>query len=200
MNVYRWLIPLGLGLVAGVSHYFVLQGATRTVPVLVAAGPLKPGDQLTEDRISIIEIRLDGPPQYLDANIPVSARYRFIGFPVRRAIGPGEPILRADVSVEAQQIDLRDDETLIRLIVAPEKWPKHFDTGTLLKLRPPPPTRDPGSTVEPTPYRFLGLAGESRSLALAVKAGDPLLRMSAADRSRYASSIQSIDVIKPRSR
>ncbi|MBX7103817.1 MAG: hypothetical protein K1X57_07035 [Gemmataceae bacterium] len=196
MNAYRWLIPLGLGLVAGVSHYFVLKGATRTVAVLVAADNLKPGELLTEDRATIITIRLDGPPQYLDSHIPVDGRHSFFEFPLRRAIGKGEPILRADVAVTAQRIDLRDGESPVRLAVGhSSRLPEKLDVGMSLKLR------HSHSGVH-GPYRLLGITGSevACTVILAVPDGDPLVTKLPDERKQFAAGIASVEIAKPRQR
>lgn len=95
MTARAILIPLALGLAAGLINFVVMRGATAPLELAAVKDDVKPGTELTEAMLEKVSVRADA--KLFASAVPYSERGILIGARVGRALKAHEVVLFADV-------------------------------------------------------------------------------------------------------
>lgn len=109
MNSLRIIIPLGLGLTAGIINFLVVRGMAAPIELTAVRNDTKAGTELKPDQLTKVLVRGDSP-QILRSAVPWAERGILLRRRVNRALAAGEVIMFADVRTEGGE----DIQTLLR--------------------------------------------------------------------------------------
>ena len=109
-SVLKLLIPILLGLTAGVLNFMVLYGRVTPKAYVVAAIDLDPGDEITGEG-DLAQIDLTGNTEAVSrAAIPWDQRAILYGREVQRPLKTDDLLLWRDLTESPSELGLKDDE------------------------------------------------------------------------------------------
>jgi hypothetical protein len=133
----RMVVGVLLVLLSVVVGVRVVSAADETVPVLVAAVDLAPGQPLTADLVEVRQVRLEhGLDAYLTGDVGS-------GYVVARPVGSGELLPRAAISPAADAVDTR----YVTLALDASELPHGLTAGDVVDVWLTPPDDDPAATL-----------------------------------------------------
>jgi hypothetical protein len=193
MSALRVVLPIVLGIAAGILNFMVLRGNSTPLELTVAKADIKADTVLTEDMFESLPVRVE--KERLKSAVPFADRGLLYGRRVTRPVSAGEVMLYADVqNIEDENIRmyLKPGESTLTLQFKPRRIAPGLQRGDSVGVRVPT-RRAAGaqSTSTPSgpagrrmigPFRLLSLGspvdplraaglGEGRMVTLAVARG-----------------------------
>jgi hypothetical protein len=113
----RVLIPLGLGLAAGLLNFIALRSATAPLYVVVVRDNVKVGTELTDRMLDRLSVRADR--ELVKSAVPYEERGLVVGRRVNRPMQAGEIVFFSDVRIyggEEIRDNLRPGEVSLTMI------------------------------------------------------------------------------------
>lgn len=95
MNKLALLIPVGLGLAAGVMNFLAVKSSVQPIDVITITSDAKPGAEITTDRIAPLSLRAD--KKLLRSAIRWEDRAVILNRRLNRDLAAGEILLMADL-------------------------------------------------------------------------------------------------------
>src|SRR5579859_2593944 len=95
MKILRVVLPIVLGIVAGMLNLMVLRGSSAPLELAVINTDVKADTELTEDMVKAIPVRAD--KELLKSAVPYAERGLLLGRRVTRPLSAGEALMYADV-------------------------------------------------------------------------------------------------------
>jgi|GEM_PF-2000125 len=197
MSVLRILIPIALGLTAGVINFLVLRGSTAPVALTVMTKEVRQGSEITEELLEKIEVRADR--KVFRSAVPWGERGILLRRRSTRSIGAGEVILYSDVRPELDLVTQNfqaGDERSETFSVRHSRLPPGLKAGDNILIfiaggevgtlaQPAPafnntfttvgPVRVVGMTERSEPFGGIGMStdNEVRRIAVAIPRDNP---------------------------
>jgi hypothetical protein len=154
---WRILVPLALGLGAGLLNFVLIRGATTPLELVAVSKEVKAGEELKEDMLEKVSVR--APRELLASALLWSERGTILKARVARTLKPRELILGPDVRHELSddiKNQLRPGEFSWTIIVRPFRLAPGLRQGDQVLVRAG--GIDSSLPVKVSgPYRFLGL-------------------------------------------
>jgi hypothetical protein len=161
MTALRVLIPIILGVVAGLINYLVMRSVTTTLDLVAVKDEVKLGTELTPEMFDKVSLRADA--KIFRSAVPWSDRGMLVRRRVNRPLRAGEVVLFADVRHEGGEDvrrNLRPGEASLTAVVPQKRMPPG--------IRPPDevtfilaPSTEGGEVTGPGrlvgPFRVVGL-------------------------------------------
>lgn len=179
MNALRIVIPLALGLIAGLMNYFVVRGMAVPLTLVVVKQDVKEDTVLKPEMLGTIEVRADSPAIFKSA-VPASERGAVLDRRVNRALAAGEVLLFHDVRTNAPhdlRTMLREGEDISGTIpvpaarVAPGLQSGDFVSFVVATIKGDDDFGD-GNVVGPFRLLWVGeRSGDSRQVVVAIPKG-----------------------------
>ncbi|MCU0703139.1 MAG: SAF domain-containing protein [Fimbriiglobus sp.] len=216
-TVLTILIPLGLGITAGVFNLLAVRAATGTVDLTVVKDDLKGGTVLTAEMLGRLSVRAD--PGVFRSAVKYEDRGVLIGRSVNRPLAAGEVLLVADVRSTGTfdvRANLRAGERTLTLTVKQNRVVPGLRVGDEVEVLvhgvaevEPRPARDAGPTYRPVgPFRVVGLDDRSasagggfrddeRQVVVAYAAGRDIAPLERAHRGEGQERVVGIEFARP---
>lgn len=184
MNALRIIVPLVLGLIAGLMNYFVVRGMAVPLTLVVVKQDVPADGVLKPEMLGTIEVRAESAAIFKSA-VPVAERGAVIDRRVNRAIAAGEVLLFTDVRSNAPnelQTLLKAGEEISGTIPVPaSRVAPGLQAGDLVTFLVTPASKiddeaGDGSTIGPFRLLWIGeRLGDVRQVVVAMpKAGEQL--------------------------
>src|SRR5262249_1709166 len=152
MNYLRWLIPLGLGLAAGVINFYVMWSLVSPVELVVVKEDVKAGTELTEEMLGKLAVHVEDSKKFFRSAVPYADRgTSLLHLRAKRDLKKDEVVFFDDVWRKGGRVELPPGEASLTLNVRPYRMPPNLDINdtVILILHDEPPKGRPGLALPP---------------------------------------------------